>query len=269
MKITAVHVETLELQMEEPFVIASSALAVSPCDLGRVDEARGLLDRLEELRAVAPTETASICPDLVRGRLALVAGDLATATRHLEAAYEWGKARSFADLVYAPPVSLARAELSVSAEAGGEARWASALRRMQDVLAAAPKFGQLDRYAGEVYTQFARALWRTGQLEQAKTWADKAETWFESRPNHLRAPELHALLALLTIATGATGAKPAKGAEAVRLRALGLATRARALVRQQGESFAGAEDRAAFYRAHAANEMLAGEPMLAEASART
>ena len=43
MKITAVHVETLELQMEEPFVIASSALAVSPCDLVRVETDEGLV----------------------------------------------------------------------------------------------------------------------------------------------------------------------------------------------------------------------------------
>jgi L-alanine-DL-glutamate epimerase-like enolase superfamily enzyme len=42
-KITAVHVETLELQMEEPFVIASSALAVSPCDLVRVETDEGLV----------------------------------------------------------------------------------------------------------------------------------------------------------------------------------------------------------------------------------
>jgi len=38
-----VHVETLELQMEEPFVIASSALAVSPCDLVRVETDEGLV----------------------------------------------------------------------------------------------------------------------------------------------------------------------------------------------------------------------------------
>ena len=43
MKITAVHVETLELAMEEPFVIASSALASSPCDLIRVETAEGLV----------------------------------------------------------------------------------------------------------------------------------------------------------------------------------------------------------------------------------
>ena len=43
MKITAVHVETLELEMEEPFVIASSALAASPCDLVRVETDEGLV----------------------------------------------------------------------------------------------------------------------------------------------------------------------------------------------------------------------------------
>jgi L-alanine-DL-glutamate epimerase-like enolase superfamily enzyme len=43
MKITAVHVDTLELTMEEPFVIASSALAVGPCDLIRVDTDEGLV----------------------------------------------------------------------------------------------------------------------------------------------------------------------------------------------------------------------------------
>jgi L-alanine-DL-glutamate epimerase-like enolase superfamily enzyme len=42
-KITAVHVETLELEMEEPFVIASSALAASPCDLVRVETDEGLV----------------------------------------------------------------------------------------------------------------------------------------------------------------------------------------------------------------------------------
>jgi len=42
-KITAVHVETLELVMEEPFVIASSALAASPCDLVRVETDEGLV----------------------------------------------------------------------------------------------------------------------------------------------------------------------------------------------------------------------------------
>jgi L-alanine-DL-glutamate epimerase-like enolase superfamily enzyme len=43
MKITAVHVDTLELAMEEPFVIASSALASSPCDLIRVETDEGLV----------------------------------------------------------------------------------------------------------------------------------------------------------------------------------------------------------------------------------
>jgi len=42
-KITAVHVETLELEMEEPFVIATSALAASPCDLVRVETDEGLV----------------------------------------------------------------------------------------------------------------------------------------------------------------------------------------------------------------------------------
>jgi len=42
MKITAVHVDTLELTMEEPFVIASSAMAYGPCDLVRVETDEGL-----------------------------------------------------------------------------------------------------------------------------------------------------------------------------------------------------------------------------------
>jgi L-alanine-DL-glutamate epimerase-like enolase superfamily enzyme len=42
MKITAVHVDTLELIMEEPFVIASSAMAYGPCDLVRVETDDGL-----------------------------------------------------------------------------------------------------------------------------------------------------------------------------------------------------------------------------------
>ncbi len=42
MKITAVHVDTLELLMEEPFVIASSALATGPCDLVRVETDEGI-----------------------------------------------------------------------------------------------------------------------------------------------------------------------------------------------------------------------------------
>lgn len=43
MKITAVHVDTLELTMQEPFVIASSALATGPCDLVRVETDEGLV----------------------------------------------------------------------------------------------------------------------------------------------------------------------------------------------------------------------------------
>jgi len=43
MKITAVHVETLELPLREPFVIASSALAANPCDLVRVETDEGLV----------------------------------------------------------------------------------------------------------------------------------------------------------------------------------------------------------------------------------
>lgn len=42
MKITAVKVDTLELQLGEPFVIASSALSVSPCALVRVHTDEGL-----------------------------------------------------------------------------------------------------------------------------------------------------------------------------------------------------------------------------------
>ncbi len=42
MKVTAVHVDALELRLEEPFVIASSALAVSPCALVRVETDEGL-----------------------------------------------------------------------------------------------------------------------------------------------------------------------------------------------------------------------------------
>lgn len=43
MKITAVHVDCLELELEEPFVIASSALAISPCNLVRVETDEGLV----------------------------------------------------------------------------------------------------------------------------------------------------------------------------------------------------------------------------------
>ena len=43
MKVTAVSVETLELAYEEPFVIASSALAAGPCDLVRVETDEGLV----------------------------------------------------------------------------------------------------------------------------------------------------------------------------------------------------------------------------------
>jgi L-alanine-DL-glutamate epimerase-like enolase superfamily enzyme len=42
MKITAVHVDTLELTTEEPFVIASSAMAYGPCDLVRVETDEGI-----------------------------------------------------------------------------------------------------------------------------------------------------------------------------------------------------------------------------------
>ena len=42
MKITAVHVDTLELTMEAPFVIASSAMAFGPCDLIRVETDEGI-----------------------------------------------------------------------------------------------------------------------------------------------------------------------------------------------------------------------------------
>ena len=42
MKVTAVHVATLELAYGEPFVIASSALAAGPCDLVRVETDEGL-----------------------------------------------------------------------------------------------------------------------------------------------------------------------------------------------------------------------------------
>ena len=42
MKITAVRVETLELPLDAPFVIASSALAANPCDLVRVETDEGL-----------------------------------------------------------------------------------------------------------------------------------------------------------------------------------------------------------------------------------
>jgi len=42
-RITAVRVETLQLEMKEPFVIASSALAASPCDLVRVETDEGLV----------------------------------------------------------------------------------------------------------------------------------------------------------------------------------------------------------------------------------
>ncbi len=42
MKITAVHVDTLALTMEEPFVIASSAMAYGPCALVRVETDEGI-----------------------------------------------------------------------------------------------------------------------------------------------------------------------------------------------------------------------------------
>jgi L-alanine-DL-glutamate epimerase-like enolase superfamily enzyme len=42
LKITAVHVDTLELTMKEPFVIASSAMAYGPCDLVRVETDEGI-----------------------------------------------------------------------------------------------------------------------------------------------------------------------------------------------------------------------------------
>jgi L-Ala-D/L-Glu epimerase len=42
-KITAVHVDTLQLEYEEPFVIASSALSAGPCDLVRVETDEGLV----------------------------------------------------------------------------------------------------------------------------------------------------------------------------------------------------------------------------------
>jgi o-succinylbenzoate synthase len=43
MKVTAVNVETLELKLEEPFVIASSALDASPCTVIRVETDEGLV----------------------------------------------------------------------------------------------------------------------------------------------------------------------------------------------------------------------------------
>ena len=43
MKITAVHVDTLELEYGEPFVIASSALSAGPCDLVTVETDEGLV----------------------------------------------------------------------------------------------------------------------------------------------------------------------------------------------------------------------------------
>ncbi len=42
MKVTAVRVDTLELAFDEPFVIASSALAFSPCDLVTVETDEGV-----------------------------------------------------------------------------------------------------------------------------------------------------------------------------------------------------------------------------------
>jgi len=42
-KITAVHVDTLELEYGEPFVIASSALSAGPCDLVTVETDEGLV----------------------------------------------------------------------------------------------------------------------------------------------------------------------------------------------------------------------------------
>jgi L-Ala-D/L-Glu epimerase len=42
MKITSVHVDTLELTFEDPFVIASSAMTFGPCDLVRVETDEGI-----------------------------------------------------------------------------------------------------------------------------------------------------------------------------------------------------------------------------------
>ena len=58
-KVTAVHVETLELGLEEPFVIASSALAVSPCDLVRVETDEGLIGLGEACPATSSPATRS------------------------------------------------------------------------------------------------------------------------------------------------------------------------------------------------------------------
>ena len=46
MRVTAVHVDTLELTYDEPFVIASSALTAGPCDLVRVETDEGELAAL-------------------------------------------------------------------------------------------------------------------------------------------------------------------------------------------------------------------------------
>jgi L-alanine-DL-glutamate epimerase-like enolase superfamily enzyme len=42
MKITSVHVDTLKLSLEEPFVIASSVMSYGPCDLIRVETDEGI-----------------------------------------------------------------------------------------------------------------------------------------------------------------------------------------------------------------------------------
>ncbi len=42
MRITSIHVDTLELALTEPFVIASSAMSVSPCDLITVETDEGI-----------------------------------------------------------------------------------------------------------------------------------------------------------------------------------------------------------------------------------
>jgi L-alanine-DL-glutamate epimerase-like enolase superfamily enzyme len=65
-KITSVQVDTLELEYEEPFVIASSALAAGPCDLIRVETDAGLVGYGEACPAVEFTgETLWTVQDVI------------------------------------------------------------------------------------------------------------------------------------------------------------------------------------------------------------
>jgi L-alanine-DL-glutamate epimerase-like enolase superfamily enzyme len=71
MKITAVHVDPLELAFEQPFVIASSAMAFSPCDLVRVETDEGITGYGEACPAFEFTgETLWTVQDVIGDHLA-------------------------------------------------------------------------------------------------------------------------------------------------------------------------------------------------------